>query len=92
MRFYRRALGWLEGARVISRGLETGLSEAGLPPVWGAPAAMGRRQDPVWIPGFSNDADHDDVVVFLTKMWAVIDRPPEVCRGSTFAFSLPVRP
>ena len=33
--------------------------------------------DPVWIPGFYDDANPDDVVVFLTNMGAVIDRPAE---------------
>jgi hypothetical protein len=40
-----------------------------------SPLAHASPPDPVWIPGFYDEADRDAVVVFLTKMGAVIDRP-----------------
>jgi hypothetical protein len=42
-----------------------------------APLAHASPPDPVWNPGFYDDADHDDVIVFLTNMGAVLDRLPE---------------
>jgi hypothetical protein len=40
------------------------------------PLAYASPPDPVWIHGFYDDADHDDVIVLLTNSAAVIDPPP----------------
>lgn len=42
-----------------------------------SPLTYASPADPVPIPGFYDDADHDGVVDFLTNMGAVINRPPQ---------------
>ena len=40
------------------------------------PLAYASPPDPVWVEGFFDDYDHDDVVVFITSAGAVVDAFP----------------
>ena len=51
---------------------------AGLIGLW--PIAYASPPDQIWIPGFYDDADYDDVVVSVGEAGAVID-PPTVGLG-----------
>lgn len=55
------------------------------------PLAHASPADPAWIPGFYDDADHDDVVLFLTNLGVTLDRPPEGARHLGFVVGLLLR-